>query len=127
MSFWDNPKNWPGTDSWPAEPGGIVQGTITRMAIKQSRYGRAQLVVELDSDGIVRWCNSRLWRTFGDARIEPGDSVRVTRGPDEDRGGEKPATTWRVERLQPAPAAGRPTSWGAAAPATPQPQPGPTW
>jgi hypothetical protein len=64
-----------------------------------SAAGRLALCVELDGDGRERWANSRLWRTLADARIEPGDRVTITRGPDESRGdGQRPATTWRVER-----------------------------
>jgi hypothetical protein len=130
MSFWDDPKNWPTGAAWPAEPGGWVDGTVTRMELHQSRYGRAQLVVELDGDGLKRWCNGRLWRTLGDARVEVGDRIRVTRGPDEPTSapGAKPATTWNVERIQPpAPAAPGVLKWGAAAPAPQTAATGPTW
>lgn len=105
MSFWDDPAHWPGDGSWPRVAGEAVEGTITRMAVRNGSYGRLSLCVELDGDGRERWCNSRLWRTLADARIEPGDRVRVTRGPDEPSGNgqSRPATTWRVERLQHAP------------------------
>jgi hypothetical protein len=132
--FWDDPKNWPTGAAWPAEPGGWVDGTVTRMELHQSRYGRAQLVLELDGDGLKRWCNGRLWRTLGDARVEVGERIRVTRGPDEPTSapGAKPATTWTVKRIQP-PAAptGPPVvlKWGAAAAPAAQPAmtEGPTW
>ena len=116
MSFWDDPQNWPGDDSWPRMAGEMVEGTITRMAVRQGRYGRLALCVELDGDGRERWANSRLWRTLADARIEPGDRVRITRGPDEPRGdGQRPATSWRVERstaIAPPPAAAQQATGG---------------
>lgn len=126
MGFWDDPANWPSNGAWPNRPGETVEGTVTRMELGQSRYGRAQLVVELDGDGVKRWCNARLWRCLGDARIEPGDRVRVIRGPDDPNSGQgqRPGSTWTVERLAaPPPAQSPPQSWGA----HPTPAPGPTW
>jgi hypothetical protein len=133
MGFWDDPANWPSGNGWPARPGDTVEGTVTRMELQQSRYGRQQLVVELDGDRVKRWCNGRLWRCLGDARIEPGDRIRVTRGPDDPSGGgEKPGSTWIVERI-PVPTAPPPTggpardTWTAAPPpAQPRTQ-GPSW
>lgn len=123
MSFWDDPRNWPGQGAWPATPGETIEGTITRMELQQSRYGRNQLVVELDGDGVKRWCNGRLWRTLADARVDVGDRVRVTRGHDEPvPGGQKPASTWVVERLQPTPATARAAGYGQAPQAAQQPQ-----
>lgn len=105
MSFWDDPAHWPGDGSWPRVPGESVEGKITRMEVATGTYGRLSLCVELDGDGRKRWANARLWRTLADSRADIGDRVRITRGQDEPRGdGQRPASTWRVERLQPAPA-----------------------
>lgn len=100
MDFWDDPGNWPGDGSWPSRPGETIEGTVTRMAVRTGRFGRPGLCLELDGDGRERWANSRLWRTLGDARVQVGDRIRVTRGPDEPmRPGQAHAsTTWTVER-----------------------------
>jgi hypothetical protein len=144
---WDDPGSWPGSVMWP-NPGGSLEGTVTRMAIlPRSSFGRTEtrLCIELDGDGVQRWANNRLWRTIGDARVMPGDRVRITRGPDEPNPspGGKPFSTWTVERLQPgqppqtAPAAPQTApaaqaGWGApqapqAAPAAPAAPAGPSW
>lgn len=80
-SFWDDPASWPAS-AWPAQPGASITGTITRMAVRQSRYGRLALCVELDGDGKERWCNTGLWRELGAARVELGDRIVVTRKDD---------------------------------------------
>lgn len=125
MGFWDDPASWPSDGSWPGNPGGSIEGTVTKLAVLMGRYGRLSLCVELDNDGRQRWANSRLWRTMGDARIETGDRVRITRGPDEPNPGGKPSSTWTVERLAPTPSSVA-TAWPAQAQA-PAAAAGPTW
>lgn len=125
-SFWDTPGNTPPSGSWPIPNGPPVEGTITRMTVEQSRYGRPSLCVELDGDGVKRWCGMRLWRALAELRVEIGERVRVSRLPDEPAAGEgqRGASRWRVERLTvpqaPAPTWGPPTgqapSWPAQAP-----------
>ena len=78
MSFWDDPASWP-MSAWPAQPGASVTGTVTKMAVRQSRYARLTLCIELDGDGKERWCSTGLWREMGAARVEPGDRITVTR------------------------------------------------
>lgn len=125
---WDDPGSWPAGGSWPA-PGGSIEGTVTRIAIlPRSAFGKTEerLCVELDGDGVQRWCNNRLWRTVGEARIVPGDRVRITRGPDQPNPtGARPITSWTVERLQQAPPAPAASGWGAAQ--APVQQAGPSW
>ena len=111
-SFFDDPKHWPDSQTWPATSGGVIEGVVTHLEIATSRFGRLQLAVELDRDGRKRWCNGRLWRAMADARIDIWDRIRVTRGDDDKDGspgsnGRLPST-WMVERLpmRPAPTAG---------------------
>ena len=101
MIDWDNPKNLPETAAIPA--GGSVEGTITELGFETNMRGQPTLTYTLDH-GRKRWCNSQLWRTLGHARVQVGDRVRITRGPDEPSTGQYPRTTWTVERLdQPQP------------------------
>jgi hypothetical protein len=143
MSFWDQPEHWPGDTAWPKAPGGTVEGTISRMAVMQNRYQRNALCIELDGDGVQRWCNGRLWRALADIRADVGDRIRVTRGPDgEAQPGRSASTSWTVDRLTPAgapavqptwpqqvaPAAAGASGWAAPAFAAPVPDPaGPRW
>lgn len=106
MSFWDAPSSWP-ADSWPSAPGVSVAGTVTRMAVRQSRYGRLTLCVELDGDGKERWCSTGLWRSMGIARVEPGDTIRVTRH-DDGQGGAR----WDVTKGAPEAPSAVPTQAG---------------
>ena len=102
MGFWDDPTHWPSDGSWPTIPGETVEGTITRMGIRPSRYGRLQLCIELDGDGRERWCNARLWRTIGMLAPEVGERIIVTRGPDEPTlpgSTGRPPSTWIVEKV----------------------------
>ena len=109
MGFFDNPQHRP--PSTRIDVGETVEGVITQLGMDTNLRGALTLVYALDS-GPKRWANKRLWRTMADARIDVGDRVRITRGPDEDTGGSMPATSWTVERLaagpttrpQPAPA-----------------------
>jgi hypothetical protein len=126
---WDDPGAWPGSVMWPSS-GGTVEGVVTRMAVlPRSSFGRTEsrLCIELDGDGVQRWANNRLWRTLGDARVMPGDRVRITRGPDEPNPspGGKPFSTWTVERLQPTqpPAQAPQAGWGAQQGPAPAPSP----
>ena len=96
MSWFDDPSHRP--PSTRIEVGETVTGTITHLGIETNLRGNATLVWTLDG-GRKRWANTRLWRTFADARVSVGDTVTVTRGPDEDSGGSMPATTWTVERV----------------------------
>jgi hypothetical protein len=100
MGFFDNPEHRP--PSSRIEVGDSVEGQITQLGLETNLRGALTLVYALDS-GPKRWANKRLWRTMADARIDIGDRVRITRGPDEDTGGSMPATTWTVERLAPGP------------------------
>lgn len=116
MGFWDDPTHQPPAGAWPAE------GVITRMQVMQSSYGRLALCVELDNDGRQRWCPTRMWRAFADARADVGDRVSVSRGPDMPPripGGE-PVRSWQVEKTAPPGRTGSPT-WPAPSGA------GPTW
>ena len=107
MSFWDDPQSWPAS-AWPSQPGGTVTGTVTKMAVRQSRYARLTLCVELDGDGKERWCSTGLWREMGAARVEPGDRITVTRTDNGDGGAR-----WTVTKTS--------------APAEPAAPPGPEW
>lgn len=122
---WDDPRNWPGDTSWPGFPGESLEGRVTRMSVRPGSYGRLSLCVELDGDGRERWCNSRLWRCLGEARVQVGDMIRVTRGKDDPPrpGQARPSTTWTVERLRPQPSK---PPWGQQ-PEAPQQPSGPTW
>lgn len=125
-SFWDIPGNTPPSGSWPIPDGPPVEGTITRLVVETSRYGRPSLCVELDGDGMKRWCGMRLWRALAELRVDIGERIRVTRLPDEPGApGERPTPRWRVERVAaPAPvpqasAWGPPPGQPAAAPSRP--------
>ena len=100
MGFFDNQAHRP--PSTRIEVGEVVEGVITQLGMDTNMRGQLTLVWSLDS-GPKRWASKRLWRTFADARIDIGDRVRITRGPDEDTGGTMPAGTWTVERLTPGP------------------------
>ena len=113
MSSWfDAPGHRP--PSTRIEVGDSVEGTITQLGIETNLRGNQTLTWTIDG-GPKRWANMRLWRTMADARVNPGDTVRITRGPDQDSGGSMPATTWTVERL----------GHGAISQAQAQPQPQP--
>lgn len=120
MTFW-TPDHTPPAGSWPAPDGPPKEGTVTRLGVELSRYGRPSLCVELDGDGVKRWCGMRLWRGFAELRVEVGERVRVTRLTDEPATapGQRPGSRWLVERL---PTATPPTvTAGTWAPATTAP------
>jgi hypothetical protein len=125
MGFFDDPAH---SRSRGMQVGESIEGAITALAIRTNRYGREGLAYELDGDGRVRWAPARLWDAMADLRIDIGDRVRITRGPDEPaRGDGKPATTWTIARLPLAPAAPA-AGWGAGTPQARAAVPaGPTW
>jgi hypothetical protein len=92
---WDDPKNLP--ESSAIQPGQSVSGQITHLSFEPNLRGALTLTWAVDG-GRKRWANSQLWRAMGDARVQVGDRVTVTRGPDEPSTGQYPRTTWRVER-----------------------------
>lgn len=117
MIDWDDPQNLPRTSAIGV--GQSVEGVVTALQFEPNMRGAMTLTYTLDH-GIKRWCNSQLWKALGHARIQVGDRVRITRGPDEPGTGQYPRTTWTVERRQaPQPVQQpQPPQWAA-----PQPQP----
>jgi hypothetical protein len=80
MGFFDTPEHRPPTTR--LEVGDSVTGTITGLEIRDNHLGRATLVYTLDN-GIPRWANKRLWAAFVQARADLGQTVTVTRLPDD--------------------------------------------
>ena len=113
MIDWANPANRPQTSS--IQEGETVTGTVTALAFEPNLRGQVTLTWSLDG-GRKRWANTQLWRAMADARIQPGDRITVTRGPDEPSTGQYPRTTWTVTRHSgPAPIAAAPVAVAAPA------------
>jgi hypothetical protein len=113
MIDWDDRGNMPPTMS--IQPGETVAGTITGLGFEVDREGQRTLVWTLDG-GRPRWANKGLWRAMAQARLQVGDHVRITRGPDQASGGVT-RSTWTIERgAAPSPA---PAPVHAAAPQMP--------
>ena len=100
MGFFDNKDHRPPSTS--IEVGESVEGVITHLGVSHNLEGKLVLMYGLDG-AKPKFAPLTLWRTLADARVDAGDRVRITRGPDEDRGAPSPAKTWTVERLAPGP------------------------
>jgi hypothetical protein len=112
MIDWEDRANQPPSGS--IQPGETVAGLITALAFELDREGQRTLVWTLDG-GRPRWANKGLWRAMAQARLQVGDHVRITRGPDQPSGGVT-RSTWTIDRVT-APA---PAPFHAAAQAAPQ-------
>ena len=98
MTFFDQPDHRP--PSTRIEVGESVTGTLSMLKIATNMRGEMALVWAVDG-GPERWANKRLWRAMADSRVDVGDRITITRGPDEERPGQAmAATTWTVERGQ---------------------------
>ena len=80
MGFFDDPNNRPPTTR--LEVGDSVTGTVTGLEVRDNHLGRATLVYTLDG-GIPRWANKRLWAAFVQAKVDLGQTITVTRLPDD--------------------------------------------
>ena len=96
MGFFDSKDHRP--PSSRIEVGESVEGVLTHLGMDRNMKGEMALVYALDG-GKPTFAAMTLWRTLADARVDAGDRIRITRGPDEDRGAPSPAKTWTVERL----------------------------
>jgi hypothetical protein len=95
MIDWDDRANHPPSSS--IRPGDTVAGTIMDIHFELDEDGRQKSLVWALEDGRKRWANVGLWRAIIAARLQVGDHVRITRGPDQTAGG-KTTSTWTIER-----------------------------
>lgn len=96
---WDAPE-WqpPRTYGMKMQPGTVVHGVISDItADTTGRYPGLRYRI----DGLRYRANSRLWATIREARIQNGETVRITRLPDTPPAydGMNPASNWQVERI----------------------------
>ena len=102
MSFWDAPGHLPSTNGNGLAVGEIIEGTLTHLSVEMSpRFQKLQLRWSIDH-GMQHWANTSLWRAMAACRVDIGDRIRITRGPDMAPSGTmKPPHTYTVERLTP--------------------------
>jgi hypothetical protein len=116
MIDWDDRANHPPSSA--IRPGDTVAGTIMDLHFELDEKGvEKELVWALD-DGRKRWANRGLWRAIIAARLQVGDHVRITRGPDQTSNG-RTSSTWTIERTPAPMAAPAPAPVHAAAPQMP--------
>ena len=109
MAFFDDPAHRPPTTR--LEVGDSITGTVTQLAIQTNLRGKPTLTWTLDA-GVLRWANRRLWDQFAQARVDIGDTITVTRLPDDPSDGQSMAgTNWSVVKDN-----GRPVAVNTAAP-----------
>jgi hypothetical protein len=93
---WDAPGHAP--PSSRIDVGQSVTGTVEAFALEANMRGDQSLTYVMD--GRKRWANKQLWKTFAAARIQPGDTITITRLPDEPGSGQYPKSCWQIDRAE---------------------------